>query len=222
MNKPATHSDRHKPLLSIIVPLLNEEEVIRLTHARIGEVLGGDKDFDLEFVYVDDGSRDQSPALLSEIAQADQRVCVVTLSRNFGHQSAVTAGLRHAAGNIVAIIDADLQDPVELIPQMLSKWREGYSVVYGIRRNRQEGVPLVLAYNIFYRLLSRVSDIDFPKDTGDFCLLDRAVVDTINRLPEKNRFVRGLRAWCGGRRSGFPMTDHAAPLVVHVIRWRSC
>ena len=103
--------------------------MIRLTHGRIGEVLGSNEDFDLEIVYVDDGSKDRSPALLSEIAEFDPRVCVITLSRNFGHQPAVTAGLRHASGDVVAVIDADLQDPVELIPEMVDKWREGYSAI---------------------------------------------------------------------------------------------
>ena len=191
-----------KPLLSIVVPVLNEEEVIGLTHARIIEVLGSHEDFDLEIVYVDDGSKDRSPDLLSEIAASDRRVFVVTLSRNFGHQPAVTAGLRSASGTIVAVIDADLQDPVELIPEMVGKWREGYSVVYGVRRNRKEGVPLVFVYDAFYRLLSGVSEINVPRHSGDFGLLDRAVVDAINRLPEKNRFIRGLRAWYGGRQTG--------------------
>jgi dolichol-phosphate mannosyltransferase len=193
-----------KPLLSLVVPLLNEGEVIRLTHDRIVSMLGALEDYDLEIVYVDDGSKDRSAALLREIAQSEPRVCVVGLARNFGHQPAITAGLRHATGHIVAIIDADLQDPIELIPEMLLKWREGYSVIYGIRRNRQELPPKVLAYRLFYRLAAWMSDLDFPKDSGDFCLLDRTAVDAINRLPEKNRFVRGLRAWCGGRQIGIP------------------
>ena len=189
---PAHHRDPHgKPLLSVVVPVFNEERVIRLTHGRIVEVLGGLEDFDLEVVYVDDGSKDRSSALLSDIAQSDRRVCVASLSRNFGHQPALTAGLRQASGDIVTVIDADLQDPVELILEMLTKWREGYSVVYGVRRNRQESAPRVLAYSVFYRLLSWLSDIDIPRDSGDFCLLDRSAVDAINGLPEKNRFVRG-------------------------------
>ena len=204
MEGPATHHREppRKPLLSVVVPVFNEEEVIQLTHGRIVSALGNLPELDLEIVYVDDGSKDRSPTLLSGIAESDRRVCVASLSRNFGHQPAVTAGLRYASGDIVAVIDADLQDPVELIPEMVSKWREGYSVVYGVRRNRQESVQKVLAYKIFYRLLSRLSEIDVPRDTGDFCLLDRAAVDAINRLPEKNRFVRGLRAWYGSRQVG--------------------
>ena len=205
MERSPARRDRHeKPLLSVVVPVFNEEQVIGLTHGRIVEVLGDLKEFDLEVVYVDDGSKDGSAARLSDIAQSDRRVCVASLSRNFGHQPAVTAGLRQASGDVVAVIDADLQDPVELIPEMLTKWREGYSVVYGIRRNRQESAPKVFAYRVFYRLLSSLSDIDFPRDSGDFCLLDRTAVDAINRLPEKNRFVRGLRAWYGGRQIGLP------------------
>jgi glycosyltransferase involved in cell wall biosynthesis len=195
---------RERPLLSLVVPVFNEEDVVKLTHSRIVDVLGSREECEVEIVYVDDGSKDQSAALLQGIAESDPRVYVVGLSRNFGHQPAVAAGLRHASGDLVAIIDADLQDPIELIPEMIAKWREGYAVVYGIRRNRQESAPKVLAYRIFYRLLAWMSDIDFPKDSGDFCLLDRSTVDAINRLPEKNRFVRGLRAWCGGRQIGIP------------------
>ena len=188
MNEPlARPPSREKALLSVVVPLFNEEDVIRLTHARITELLGhAQQNLDLEIVYVDDGSKDQSPALLSEMAESDPRVCVITLSRNFGHQPAVTAGLRHAVGDVVAVIDADLQDPVELIPEMIGKWRDGYSVVYGIRRNRKESMSTVFGYSFFYRLLSRISQIEVPKDSGDFCLMDRAAVDAINQLPEKN------------------------------------
>ena len=198
----AHQQPKGKLLLSIVVPVFDEEEVIQLTHKRIVDVLGSRSEFDLEIVYVDDGSKDQSPVVLGNIAEADRRVCVVFFSRNFGHQAAITAGLRQAVGDIVAIIDADLQDPLELIPEMIAKWREGYSVVYGSRRNRKEFIHKVLAYNMFYRLLSHTSEIPMPKDSGDFCLLDRSVVSAINRLPERNRFVRGLRAWYGGRQIG--------------------
>jgi glycosyltransferase involved in cell wall biosynthesis len=201
---PSIHHPKKQLLLSVVVPIYNEEEVLPLTQARILDVLGSRSEFDLEVVYVDDGSNDRTPVLLGNIAESDRRVCVVFFSRNFGHQAAVTAGLRQATGDIVAIIDADLQDPVELIPEMIAKWREGFSVVYGARRNRKESIPKVLAYSIFYRLLSRTSEIPMPRDSGDFCLLDRSVVNAINQLPEKNRFVRGLRAWYGGRQIGIP------------------
>ena len=191
-----------KPLLSIVVPLFNEEEVIQLTHTRIADVLGSHEEFDLEIIYVDDGSKDRSAKILSEIAAAEPRVSVITFSRNFGHQPAITAGLRHATGNIVAVVDADLQDPVELIPEMVTKWREGYAVVYGIRRTRDGSSAKNLGYSLFYRVLSLISEIDMPKDSGDFCLLDREAVDAINQLPERNRFVRGLRAWYGGEQIG--------------------
>ena len=205
MHDTSRHQEpSRKPLLSIVVPAFDEEEVIQITHERIVDVLGNGSEFDLEIVYVDDGSKDQTPTQLVKIAAADRRVCVVSFSRNFGHQPAVTAGLRHAAGDIVAIIDADLQDPVELIPEMIARWQQGYSVVYGSRRNRKESIHKVLAYDIFYRLLSRMSEIPMPRDSGDFCLLDRSVVNAINRLPEKNRFVRGLRAWYGGSQIGIP------------------
>jgi polyisoprenyl-phosphate glycosyltransferase len=193
-----------KPLLSVVVPAFNEEQVIRLTHDRIIQVLGSLNNLDLEVVYVDDGSKDQTLALLSEIARRDRRVCILSLSRNFGHQPAVTAGLRHASGDVVAVIDADLQDPIEVVAKMLAKWREGYAVVYGIRCNRQESAQKILAYSVFYRLLSWLSDVEVPRDSGDFCLLDRSVVESLNQLPEKNRFVRGLRAWYGGRQIGVP------------------
>jgi polyisoprenyl-phosphate glycosyltransferase len=201
---PSTHRPKKQLLLSVVVPTYNEEEVISLTHKRIVDVVGNRSEFDLEVVYVDDGSQDRTPVLLGDIAQADRRICVVFFSRNFGHQAAVTAGLRQAAGDIVAVIDADLQDPVELIPEMIAKWREGFSVVYGSRRSREGSRPKILTYSIFYRLLARISDIPIPQDSGDFCLLDRNAVDAINQLPEKNRFVRGLRAWYGGRQIGIP------------------
>ncbi len=201
---PATDRAAGKILLSVVVPAYNEADVIEETHRRLVEKLSVLPDIDLEIVYVDDGSSDRTPGLLRRIGDEDSRVCVVSLSRNFGHQPAVTVGLRHAVGDIAAIMDADLQDPVELVPQMIERWREGYAVVYGIRRGRKESVPKVLAYRLFYRIMARLADIDLPKDSGDFCLIDRSVIDAINRLPEKNRFVRGLRAWYGGRQCGIP------------------
>ncbi len=195
---------RSKTLLSVVMPVFNEEQVIERTHRRVSETLGIDGDLDLELVYVDDGSSDGTAAVLRRIAEQDPRVCVVSLSRNFGQQPAITVGLRHAAGEVAVIMDADLQDPVEVVPKMLAKWREGYEVVYGIRTNRKESLPKIFAYSAFYRILARLSDIELPKDSGDFCVIDRRVIEALGRLPEKNRFVRGLRAWYGGRQFGIP------------------
>jgi len=150
-----------------------------------------------ELIFVDDGSRDQSVELLHNMAAADIRVMVVELARNFGHQVAISAGLDYARGRAVVIMDADLQDPPEVLPQFLAKWREGYDVVYAIRGKRKESWLLRLAYAVFYRLLKRVANIDIPLDAGDFCIMSRRVVDLLNGMPERNRFVRGIRSWVG-------------------------
>jgi glycosyltransferase involved in cell wall biosynthesis len=188
-------------LLSVVVPCFNEEDVIALTYPRLMAALESRED-DLEFVFVDDGSRDRTMAILSDIAADDSRVIIVSLSRNFGHQAAVTAGMRQATGDVIAVIDADLQDPPEVIPQMLAKWREGFDVVYGIRTQRKEGLLLRASYALFYRIYRGLSDTDVAIDSGDFAVIDRAVLDVINRLPEKNRFLRGLRSWVGFRQTG--------------------
>ena len=189
-------------LLSVVVPCYNEEEVIGATHERLIAVLGNQPEVDLEIVYVDDGSRDRTEAILNELAHTDARVNVISFARNFGHQPAVSAGLAYASGEAVAIIDADLQDPPEVVVDMLERWRGGYDVVYGVRTKRKEGVFKRIAYSSFYRLYSNLANIDVPIDSGDFALMDRRVVDVLNSLPEKNRFVRGLRAWAGFRQTG--------------------
>ena len=189
-------------LLSVVLPCFNEQEVIELTHRRLVKALGDNSEFELEIVYVNDGSRDRTEEILFHMADADRRVKVISLSRNFGHQSAITAGLDYAAGHIVAVIDADLQDPPELILSMITKWREGFDVVYGVRTKRKEDFFMRLAYNLFYRLYRFFSRVEMPLDSGDFALLDRRVVDLLNSLPEKNRFLRGLRAWTGFRQTG--------------------
>lgn len=195
-------SQRSSTLLSVIVPCFNEQEVIQATHQRLLDSLGDSPEFALEIVYVNDGSFDRTEAILFELAEGDSRVRVISLSRNFGHQPAVTAGLAHVVGDIVAILDADLQDPPEVILQMIDKWREGFDVVYGVRFKRKEGFFKRLWYASFYRLYGLLADIDVQADSGDFALLDRRVVNLINSLPEKNRFVRGLRAWVGFRQTG--------------------
>jgi len=191
-----------KVLLSVVVPCFNEEAVIGLTHRHLVEALGGNASFDLELVYVNDGSRDRTEALLFALADGDPRVKVVSFTRNFGHQPAVSAGLQYAAGDAVAVIDADLQDPPEVILRLVEKWREGYDVVNAVREKRKEGFAKRAAYALFYKVYRRLAAIDVPLDSGDFALMDRRVVDVMNALPEKNRFVRGLRSWSGFRQTG--------------------
>jgi dolichol-phosphate mannosyltransferase len=191
-----------KVLLSVVVPCFNEEAVIGLTHRRLLESLGADASFDLEIVYVNDGSRDRTEEMLFDLAGGDPRVKVVSFTRNFGHQPAVSAGLRYASGDAVAVIDADLQDPPEVILRLVEKWREGYDVVNAVREQRKESFVKRFAYALFYRIYRRLANIDVPLDSGDFALMDRRVVEVMNALPEKNRFVRGLRSWSGFRQTG--------------------
>ena len=189
-------------LLSVVVPCYNEEEVIGLTHERLLAALGGDSGFELEIVYVNDGSRDRTEALVNDLAARDRRVKAVSFTRNFGHQAAVSAGLKYASGDVVAVIDADLQDPPEVVGAMLAKWRQGYDVVYGVREKRKEHLGKRLAYALFYRVYRFLASIEVPLDSGDFSLMGRRVVDVMNSLPEKNRFVRGLRSWSGFAQTG--------------------
>lgn len=179
----------------------NEEDVISLTYQRLIEVLGS-RDFRLQIIFVDDGSADRTPEMVANFSQDDPRVKALLLSRNFGHQAAVSAGLADADGDAVVVIDADLQDPPEIVLQMIRKWSDGADVVYGIRTKRKESLLTRTGYKVFYRVFRRLADIDAPVDAGDFSLLDRKVLDVIKQLPEKNRFFRGLRAWSGFRQVG--------------------
>jgi polyisoprenyl-phosphate glycosyltransferase len=194
----------HRPLLSIVMPAYNEQEVLGQTYQRFVSVrptleqLG----LDHELVFVNDGSRDQTPTILDELAAADPHVRAVHLTRNFGHQAAISAGLSVARGDAVAVMDVDLQDPPEVLPDFISKWQEGNQVVYAIRRKRKEWFGKRLAYWAFYRMLAKISDLKIPLDSGDFCLMDRSAVDLLNNLPEKQRFVRGLRTWVGLKQVG--------------------
>lgn len=183
-------------LLSVVIPCYNEEAVVRAAYDCICKVLGNEK-FRLQLVFVNDGSKDGTEEILEEISASDPRVKVLTLARNFGHQPAVSAGLANADGDAVAVIDADLQDPPEVILEMIDRWREGFDVVYGVRAKRKEAMWKRLCYATFYRLFKRVSYIDAPLDAGDFSLIDRQILAQVNSLPEKNRFFRGLRAWVG-------------------------
>ena len=192
-------------LLSIVVPCFNEEEVIEETHERLTRMAARLTDLEYEIMYVDDGSRDRTPALLEELQQSDPNVRVIRLSRNFGHQVAVTAGLEHAAGDAVVLIDADLQDPPDVIPQMIARWREGYDVAYGERVSREGETRFKIATaRAFYRILDRLTETRIPLDTGDFRLMDRRVVEALRAMPERNRFVRGLVSWAGFRQIAVP------------------
>ena len=189
--------------LSVVIPVRDEATnlgplVDRLLAAL--EPLG----VTFEILFVDDGSSDESPAILREVQGRDLRVGVVTLSRNFGHQAALTAGLDHATGRAVVAMDGDLQDPPEVIPALFERWQAGYDVAYAVRRSRREAWPKRLGYYGFYRVLGAVADLDIPLDSGDFCLMDRRVVDALNALPERARFVRGLRTFVGFRQVGVP------------------
>jgi len=183
--------------LSAIVPCLNEEDVICDTHRRLTVALERATPA-FEIIYVDDGSTDATPCLLRELQARDSRVRVVRFSRNFGHQIAITAGLEHASGDAVAVIDADLQDPPEVILEFLQKWMDGYDVVYGVRRERDgETVFKLWTAKAFYRVIGKLSETPIPLDTGDFRLMDRRVVEALLSMPERDRFVRGMVSWLG-------------------------
>ncbi|MFZ5941853.1 MAG: glycosyltransferase family 2 protein [Bacteroidota bacterium] len=188
--------------LSVIVPVFNEESGLRELHARLVEAVHP-TGMSYEIIYVDDGSADGSLEILEVFAKEDHRVKVLSFSRNFGHQNAVTAGLDFCSGDAAVIIDADLQDPPGLIPGMVEKWKEGFDVVYAVRRKR-EGETLFKKATaaFFYRFLDRMSDVKIPLDTGDFRLIDRKVIAALKQMPESNRFLRGMVAWTGFRQTG--------------------
>lgn len=186
---------------SVVVPVFNEEANLPELYRRLLAVMEGLGQA-FEIIFVDDGSSDGTLEALRWLHREDERVRAIALSRNFGHQHAVTSGLAYASGQAIIVIDGDLQDPPEVIPSLVSAWGQGYQVVYAVRRRRPEGTLKRAAYNFFYRLMSFIADIDVPLDSGDFSLMDRRVVDVINSMPERNRFVRGLRAWVGFRQTG--------------------
>ena len=187
-------------IISVIVPCYNEEQVIVETNRQLLATLAGLEGFRFELVYVDDGSSDSTFELLREMHLADERVRVVRLSRNFGHQLAVSAGLEHVSGDAAIIIDADLQDPPEVIPEMVARWRDGYHVVYGMRTERAGETAFKLwTAKLFYRLINRLSKVQIPLDVGDFRLIDRRVIDVLLAMPERDRFLRGMVSWIGFR-----------------------
>jgi polyisoprenyl-phosphate glycosyltransferase len=193
-------------LLSIVVPICSEESVIPEFYRRTKAMLAGlDSRYDHELLFIDDGSRDRSLALLQELSGRDSRVKVVSFSRNFGHQFAITAGMDYARGDVLVIIDGDLQDPPEVIPEMLRKWEEGPKVVFGVREKRRGESPFkLLTAKLFYRLLRFFSDTEMPLDAGDFRLMDRRVVETLRLLREENRYIRGMVSWTGFPQVGLP------------------
>ncbi|HMO50416.1 MAG TPA: glycosyltransferase family 2 protein [Kiritimatiellia bacterium] len=197
-----------QPDVGLIVPCYNEEEVLPQLLDRLSRITA-DWPYPVYVLFVNDGSRDRTQEILDAACVANPAFACVQFSRNFGHQAAVTAGLVHAKGDVIAVIDADLQDPPEFILTMIEKWREGYDVVYGIRTNRKESGLLRLAYATFYRMLKKMANVDLPLDAGDFSLMDRRVVDRINALPEHNRFIRGLRGWVGFKQIGLPYEREA-------------
>ncbi len=185
------------PKYSFIVPIYNEEDTLFEMYRRVRAVMD-QMDGSVELVLVNDGSRDRSLSLMRELHEKDPQVCYLSLARNFGHQVAVTAGLNFVRGQAIVILDADLQDPPELIPALVEQWQQGYQVVYAQRtkRLRESWFKRLPAY-VFYRLMRRLADVEIPVDTGDFCLMDRQVVDVLNTMPERNRYIRGLRSWVG-------------------------
>jgi polyisoprenyl-phosphate glycosyltransferase len=189
------------PIYSIIIPIYNEEANIAALYSRLCQVMQELED-ETELVLIDDGSRDRSLEMIRQLHAQDARVNYLSFARNFGHQIAVTAGLNFARGQAVMVMDADLQDPPELLPQLIERWQQGYQVVYAQRSQRQREPWLKrLMAHWFYRILRHLADVDIPIDTGDFCLMDRRVVDLLNAMPERNRYIRGLRAWVGYRQT---------------------
>jgi polyisoprenyl-phosphate glycosyltransferase len=188
-------------IYSIVIPIYNEEENIREMYRRIVEVMEK-LEGESEVILIDDGSSDRSLHFMREIHERDRRIRYISFARNFGHQIAVTAGLNFVRGKVTIVMDADLQDPPELILDMLDHWRQGYQVVYAqrISRKKENWFKRFMAYS-FYRILRILADVDIPADTGDFCLMDKQVVDVLNSMPERNRYIRGLRAWVGFRQT---------------------
>jgi len=200
-------SAREPRLVSVVTPMYDEEHTLPAFHARVTGALVG---LPYEIVCVDDGSRDGTGAALAALAAEDPRVKVVRLSRNFGHQAALTAGLEHARGDVVVMIDADLQDPPELIPTMLDAWRRGSDVVYAVRESRAGETRLkLLTARWFYRLFQRLAQIELTPDSGDFRLMDRRALDALLRMPERSRFLRGMTVWVGFTQTAVPYARDA-------------
>lgn len=198
-------NDAKKNCISIVIPCFNEEEVIEETYQRLANVCDQLESFNFELIFIDDGSKDMTRQILKNLARKDTRVMIIGFARNFGHQIAVTAGIDSSHGDAVILIDADLQDPPELIQEMISKWLEGYEVVYGTRTGRLgESFFKIKTAKFFYRFLNRLTNIDIPADTGDFRLMSRNVVESLIAMPEQDRFIRGMVSWVGFRQVSLP------------------
>ena len=190
--------------ISVVVPMYYEEEVAKECYTRLKNVLEKIENYNYEIIFINDGSKDKTLEILKEVAKENKNVKIISFSRNFGHQCAVTAGLRYVTGDAIVIIDADLQDPPELIPEMIKLWEEGNEVIYGKRKSREgESRFKLLTASMFYKTLNALSDVEIPKDTGDFRLVDRKVVEVINSLPEHNKFLRGLFSWVGFKQKAY-------------------
>jgi polyisoprenyl-phosphate glycosyltransferase len=212
-------SERELDLLSVTAPVLNEEAVLPTFYERVRAALDG---IEFELVLVDDGSTDRTREILHDLAAEDPRVKVVELSRNFGYQAAVAAGIDHCRGDAVITIDADLQDPPELIPQLIAEWRAGSEVVYGVRRERRGESRLKLATaRWFSAIFRRLAELDLPANAGDFRLLDRRAVDALRQMPERNRFMRGMTVWVGYRQSSVEYDREPRAAGGTRYRWRT-
>jgi dolichol-phosphate mannosyltransferase len=192
---------KDKEVCSVVIPVFNEEENLESLHHRLSKVLENLCE-DYEIIFVDDGSADKSLGIMRKLRETNERVKFISFSRNFGHQIAITAGIDYASGSAVIIMDADLQDPPEVIPRLVEKWREGYDTVYAIRESRKDPILKRTIAFVFYRLFQRMSDVDIPVDAGDFRLMSRRVVDILKAMPEKNRYLRGLASWVGFNQAG--------------------
>ena len=207
--------------LSVAIPVHNEESVLAELLQRLRAVLDSVAGGPHEVVFVDDGSTDRTFEMLAEAANEDERIVVVSLSRNFGHQAAISAGLDHVTGDAAVVMDGDLQDVPEVIPQFVEKFQQGYDVVYAQRVRRKEPLALRICYFVFYRMMAKLSDIRLPLDSGDFGLMSRRVVDLVKKMPEHHRYLRGMRSWVGFRQTGIEVERaerHSGKSKYSVIR----
>ncbi len=207
-------------MISIVIPIYNEEENLQNLYTRLTNSAPSWKE-DYEIVLIDDGSRDSSLTMMRVMAEKDSHIRVIKLSRNFGHQPAISAGIQEAKGDAIIIMDGDLQDPPEELHRFLDKWREGYEVVYAVRTKRKEGFFKKLAYSSFYRIMAAISDIEIPLDSGDFCVMDRKVVNVlVHDMPEQIRFIRGMRAYAGFKQIGvtYERAERAAGEVKYTFK----